>query len=599
MNLELSDLLQSLNAINANHQLKNYIDLIQFPFYRNLELNSRINFDFPFTVFVGPNGSGKSSTLHALYGAPEGQTPYDFWFDTAVDPIKYYSDEKKRHSFFYSYKDQNGANLEVVKARIRRSGNPNYWETSRPLKWAGMRPIPDDEDRERNPPIKKNVIYLDFRSELSAFDKYFYFREPTHLKSRNKQEYLRRKSKQLQKVFLGTTQIVHGPHQSWQNKTLKNLTEEEIKAISFILGREYVSGKIVEHKFFTDWGFSVKFKTNLASYSEAFAGSGEVAIVKLITEINEAPNYSLILLDEPEVSLHPGAQHRLKLYLLDQIKRKKHQIILSTHSPTLIEDLPKEAIKVFYQNLSSGRFKIDQDRTYKEAFYHLELPNPEKYEIIVEDVLSKKILEAVIQSLGHGAVSTIEVKFFPGGSSIIKTDFLKVYSQNDNTTRFIVLDGDEKKVDRHVNPDSLTDAEKTEEILSELIKSQTGIKISFHPNSYDEGGQVEGKIDLMLRYLKYYNECVYYLPAQQPEEIIWNRDYAESILGVRDDKEEVWDEVESEENFKSKFYILKKALFDTDEKIDNLYSMFIKQWVNKKDDNFESIVNLINRIRNH
>lgn len=599
MNLNLSDLLQSLNSIKASNQLKNYIDFIQFPFYRNLELKSRINFNFPLTVFVGPNGSGKSSTLHALYGAPEGQTPYDFWFDTAVDPIKYYSDEKKRHSFFYSYKDENGDDLEVVKARIRRSGNPNYWETSRPLQWAGMTPIPHDADRERHPPIKKNVIYLDFRSELSAFDKYFYFREPTHLKSKNKQEYLRRKSKQLQKVFLGTVQIVHGPHQNWQNKTLKKLTDDEIKAISFILGREYVSGKIVEHKFFTDWGFSVKFETNRAIYSEAFAGSGEVAIVKLITEINEAPDYSLILLDEPEVSLHPGAQHRLKLYLLEQIKRKKHQIILSTHSPTLIEDLPKEAIKVFYQNPSSGRFKIDQDRTYKEAFYHIELPNPEKTEIIVEDNLSKKILEAVIQSLGQGAVSTIEVKFFPGGSSIIKTDFLRVYSQNENTTRFIVFDGDEKLVDQHLNPDELSDTEKSQENLSELIRLQTGIQISFHPNSSDEGGEVEGKIDLMLRYLRYYNKFVYYLPAQQPEEIIWNRDYAENILGDRDDKDDILAEVESEENFKSRFYILKKALFDTEEKIDNLYSMFIKQWVNKKDENFESVVALINDIRNH
>ena len=39
------------------------------------------------TVLIGKNGSGKSSTLHALFGAPQGYTCSDFWFSTDVDPI--------------------------------------------------------------------------------------------------------------------------------------------------------------------------------------------------------------------------------------------------------------------------------------------------------------------------------------------------------------------------------------------------------------------------------------------------------------------------------------------------------------------------------
>ena len=66
---------------------KNYIEYIQFPFYKNLVEHSRINFDFPMTVLIGKNGGGKSSTLHALYGAPKGYTCSDFWFSTEVDPI--------------------------------------------------------------------------------------------------------------------------------------------------------------------------------------------------------------------------------------------------------------------------------------------------------------------------------------------------------------------------------------------------------------------------------------------------------------------------------------------------------------------------------
>ena len=41
----------------------------------------------------------------------------------------------------------------------------------------------------------------------------------------------------------------------------------------------------------------------------------------------------LLLLDEPETSLHPGAQVKLQRYILDQIKKKHLQVVISTHAP--------------------------------------------------------------------------------------------------------------------------------------------------------------------------------------------------------------------------------------------------------------------------
>ena len=88
MNNELSDLIKIIQQIKAANVLPNYINYIQFPFFRNIELDQRINFDFPLTAFIGPNGSGKSSTLHALYGCPEGKTPYDFWFSSEIESCR-------------------------------------------------------------------------------------------------------------------------------------------------------------------------------------------------------------------------------------------------------------------------------------------------------------------------------------------------------------------------------------------------------------------------------------------------------------------------------------------------------------------------------
>lgn len=169
MKNSIKDNILKINSMKRHKVFLKYVDFIRFPFYRNMEINSQINFDFPLTVIVGQNGCGKSSILHAISGIPKGKTPARFWFDTEVDPIIYYNDEKKRHSFWYQFLE-NGVTKQVVKARIKRAHNPNNWETNRPLLWAGMNP-----QKEREQPIEKELVYIDFRGELSAFDKFFYF----------------------------------------------------------------------------------------------------------------------------------------------------------------------------------------------------------------------------------------------------------------------------------------------------------------------------------------------------------------------------------------------------------------------------------------
>lgn len=119
----------------------NYIEYIDFPFYKNLIPRTRINFEFPMTVLIGKNGSGKSSTLHALFGAPQGYTCSDFWFSTDVDPI---AESGDRNRYFYGYVENKDSDIkEVMKLRMKRGSETkkedlDYWETSRPLMKDGM-----------------------------------------------------------------------------------------------------------------------------------------------------------------------------------------------------------------------------------------------------------------------------------------------------------------------------------------------------------------------------------------------------------------------------------------------------------------------------
>lgn len=125
-------------------------------------------------------------------------------------------------------------------------------------------------------------------------------------------------------------------------------------------------------------------------YSEAHAGSGEIAVVKLVHELLKASPGTLILLDEPEVSLHPGAQKRLKNLLLKIALEKKHQIVISTHSVNFVEHLPKEAVKLFYQDSTNYKINILDECYYNEAFYRLGDTSTLNFRIQVEDLLAKK-----------------------------------------------------------------------------------------------------------------------------------------------------------------------------------------------------------------
>lgn len=184
--------------------------------------------------------------------------------------------------------------------------------------------------QERFAPIDENVIYLDFREEMSAFDKFFYFGNLKGLKSSKKQDFIRETSPKLEKVF-DKNKIYHTSKGADQNKKFEKLTSYELKVASEILGTKYVYGKIVRHHFYRNWGYSALVKKGDNSYTESHAGSGEYAIIKLIHTLQKIKEPTLILLDEPETSLYPGAQKRLLQYLLAIVKKTRSQMIISTH----------------------------------------------------------------------------------------------------------------------------------------------------------------------------------------------------------------------------------------------------------------------------
>lgn len=583
-------IIDTLKTMKAGSVFKKYIDFIQFPLYRNIELDTRIEFNFPLTVFTGQNGCGKSSALHAIWGSVKGNTPYRFWFDTKIDPIEYFGEKKRRQSFWYSYKDSQGTDKEVVKTRIKRKNDPNYWETSRPILDYGMK----DLGGARNSPLAKNCLYLDFRAELSAFDQFFYFGNVIKNKSKNNQEYLRIKSKQLKPLLDGkkTTQL--GSTGKAMNKPLQTLSKDDLKYISFILGRKYKSGKIIEHKLYRNEGYSVYFNSEFAEYSEAFAGSGEVAVVRLVTEILRAPNFSLILLDEPEVSLHPGAQTRLKEFLLEQCKLKKHQVILNTHSPSLINGLPKEAIKVFHLNPNTNKFAVTPNLSADEAFFHIEY-EIHRRPIYVEDKLAKLLLSEILNEFGEATANLFEIEYHAGGAEIIIKQIIPLLCRNDNPNDFVIFDGDQKLCEP-IDWSALPHNEINLETLKAKTKEVTNHKIEFMVDGDGTGNQ-EQKLELHKKYLDFYLKSTYFLPKSTPEELIWDEEYCNKLLDANK-KEKIKAEIAGEANFKQKFKILTKAILgeDTSDLIFTIQRNFVLRFVQNQNADYLEIKTLIEGI---
>lgn len=208
MNNELIEKIKkSFNNDTNFERFPDFITDIHFPCFKGLAPNSEIRFQFPLTVLVGENGCGKSSVLQALETAPEGSSYSQKWFSTRVDPIP----EEPRPAFWYSYNSSEAKkNVQVLNLRIKKVNNPDYWETSRPVAKYGMELFPKEMAKTpgasgtRWNGTKRNILYLDFRGELTAFDKYFYFGEkPNTITLKTKQDYIRYYSVYLKGVIDG------------------------------------------------------------------------------------------------------------------------------------------------------------------------------------------------------------------------------------------------------------------------------------------------------------------------------------------------------------------------------------------------------------
>jgi hypothetical protein len=136
------------------------------------------------------------------------------------------------------------------------------------------------------------------------------------------------------------------------------------------------------------------------SYSGYYAGAGETTIAEFLRVDPE--QYSLILIDEIETSLHPRAQRRLIRDLAEICREREVQIILSTHSPYILAELPLDA-RLYLMQGKSGRHVMAGVSPEFAMTKMDEYPHPE-CEIYVEDDRAQTLLREIIVAHSKGLI---------------------------------------------------------------------------------------------------------------------------------------------------------------------------------------------------
>ncbi len=134
-----------------------------------------------------------------------------------------------------------------------------------------------------------------------------------------------------------------------------------------------------------------------AVYSELHMAAGERAILRLSQEITQL-NGALVLIDEVEAGLHPWVQQLLMLHLQQLALRNDLQIIVTSHSPVVLDAVPLNGKIFLDRDDTSGKVMVRPP--YRDLIQNaLYGRSNDMLKLLCEDDIAEGILEGIFDFL--------------------------------------------------------------------------------------------------------------------------------------------------------------------------------------------------------
>lgn len=209
-----------------------------------------------------------------------------------------------------------------------------------------------------------------------------------------------------------------------------------LNRLSQILGNPYSSAKMSKADVDPHRTIPVLSRAT-SSYSGYHQGQGETTIAELIQK--DMPKYALVLIDEIESSLHPSAQRRLIRDLAAVCRERELQIIITTHSPYVLEELPRDARVQIYEENGTRQAMIGVSAEF--AMTKMDEVHHPDGEIYVEDDTARTLLIEILSKKNRDLASRIKV-ITCGAASVGYQLGIMVSQRRFPRATGVILDGD-------------------------------------------------------------------------------------------------------------------------------------------------------------
>jgi predicted ATPase len=318
----------------------------------------------PITALCGLNGTGKSTLLQLAAAAYDSPRPNimptfhisDFLVVGTLDPAPFASNA----TIEYKYCKNDSSTRRVTLSRT---------DTPRRKRWRGYQQRP-----------KRSVFFAGISLYLPKIEK---------------PDFIYRNANRL---------------------TVSNTNEvsERIKSWTCdVLGQSYENILSNEVTYSKRKGNVISVHRSGTNYSEAHMGYGEGRTLYLISMLEKIPEKSLVLIEEPETSLHPSAQFQFGRYLVNVSKERGHQIFLTTHSEFILNSLHSKS-RIFI-NRTDGGIRPIVGLTALQAKSLMSNGSEKALHILVEDKCAKSILFQIIKKVDINLLQSVGI--YPAGDS--------------------------------------------------------------------------------------------------------------------------------------------------------------------------------------